>query len=270
MENKIPIRFFVLTFLWTWLLFTPLVLFKMGIIPQNNTFLLKATLPMIMLSAFGPGIGACLSMYTINGKDSLKKYLKSFLSLNFGWKTWVLIFLILGLVQIIAWIIPEFVGENRLPPFFPVYMFIPYLLLMIFLGGGQEEIGWRGYISPIFEKKYGIIVGSLIIGIIWAIWHIPLWFMLGTSQSFMPFAAFVFMTIGYSYLFSWIVTLSMNKLLSGLIVHGTANSMITLFPTLIMESDKFQLRFWIYCILIFIVGISIGIMRTIKARKNVI
>jgi membrane protease YdiL (CAAX protease family) len=270
MENKVPIRFFGITFLWTWLFFTPLVLLKMGIIPENNTFLLSLTTPMIVLAAFGPGIGACLSIYTINGKDNLKKYLKSFLSLNFGWKVWGLIFLIFGLVQIIAWIIPEFFGESRLSPFIPFYIFPPYLLLVIFFGGGQEEIGWRGYISPILERKYGIIFGSLMIGIIWAIWHIPLWFISGASQSYMPFGAFVLMATGYSYLFSWIVTLSKNKLLSGLIVHGVANSMMPLFPTLIMENDIFQLRFWIYCILIFIVGISIGIMRSIKAGKNCI
>jgi membrane protease YdiL (CAAX protease family) len=240
----------------------------MGVIPQSNDFLLKATLPLIMLAAFGPAVGACFSIYTINGKDALKKYLKSFFSINFGWKAWLLIFLVLGLVQIIAWIIPEFFGENRLPAFFPIYIFPLYLLPMIFLGGGQEEIGWRGYISPLFEKKYGLIIGSLIIGIIWAVWHIPLWFMLGTSQSFMPFGAFVLMTIGYSYLFSWIVALSKNKLFSGLVAHGAANAFITLFPHLIMETNNVQVRFWIYCVLILVIGIIIAIMRTIKSRKR--
>ncbi|MBU3187604.1 CPBP family intramembrane metalloprotease [Clostridium estertheticum] len=42
-----------------------------------------------------------------------------------------------------------------------------------------EESGWRGFFHPIMEKRYGIIKGSLLIGIIWAMWHFPLWLISG-------------------------------------------------------------------------------------------
>ena len=168
----------------------------------------------------------------------------------------------------IAWITPEFFGENRISPFMPIYIFPIYLLLMIFMGGGQEEIGWRGYILPFLEKRYGLIIGSLLLGIIWSMWHIPLWFIPGTTQTYMNFIAFTFMTIGYSYIFSWIKEMSGNKLLSGLVAHGIANGFAVIFPTLVMDKNANQKRFWIYSIIILIIGIIIVSIRVNKNRKT--
>lgn len=260
---KIPIRYFLVTFLWTWLiLIACAILVRIGVVPES------LALPFILLSAFGPAAGTFYSLRTIEGKGAIKKYLKSFLSWKFGWKVWISIFLVLGIASFMAWIAPELFGIARLELFMPVYFFLPYLIICILFGGGQEEIGWRGYILPYLEKKFGLIFGSLILGIIWAIWHIPLWFIPGSTQTYMSFIAFTLLTIGYSYFFSWIIEASGNRLLSGLIVHGTGNGVMVLFPTLIMEKDTLQIRFWIYCIIIFIVGIFIVIARSIKNRKT--
>jgi membrane protease YdiL (CAAX protease family) len=269
-ESKIPIRFFIITFLWSWLLFSPLVLIGMEIIPLGSDFLAKYSLPFIGLAAFGPAVGAIFSLRSLNGKGAVKNYFESFFSLRFGWKVWIAIFLVLGLSSFIAWILPELWGETRLPMLLPnIFVFPVYLLLMIFLGGGQEEIGWRGYILPYLENKFGFVFGSLILGIVWAIWHLPLWFIPGTSQGYMSFFAFMLLTIGYSYFFSWIIEASGKRLFSGLIVHGAANSFMPLFPTLAMVQNANQIRWWIYCVLILIIGTIIVIKRTRhKERKT--
>jgi membrane protease YdiL (CAAX protease family) len=269
MEKKFPFRFFVITFLWSWLILIPIVVVvKLGII-EVDYFNLLISLPVAFIGALGPAVGALFSLRTIEGKGVIKPFLKSFFSLKFGWKAWLSIFLIFGASTFIAWIIPEFFGEGRIASYLPsVYIFPVYLLLMVFFGGGQEEIGWRGYILPFLEKRFGLFIGSLILGIIWAIWHLPLWFIPGTSQSYMNFFGFMLSTIGYSFIFSWIIKISGNKLLSGLLAHGTANAFIPLFPTLVMEPNVSQKRFWIYDVLILAIGIIIVILRTVKSRKN--
>jgi hypothetical protein len=132
MENKIkiPIRFFVITFLWTWL-FWGVAIF----IEQGNSQ--SSTVPlMFLIGVFGPVVGALLSVCTIEGKGAIGKFLKSFLSLNFGWKVWLSIFLVLGSTSILAWFLPELFGADRLPYNFPsVYILPIFLLMMLFLSG---------------------------------------------------------------------------------------------------------------------------------------
>jgi membrane protease YdiL (CAAX protease family) len=148
-----------------------------------------------------------------------------------------------------------------------IYTFPLFLLLNTFILGGQEEIGWRGYILPYLEKRFGLIVGSLILGIVWAVWHIPLWFIPGTSQSYMNFFAFLISCIGVSYFLSWVKKASGNRLLSCIIAHGTINSFVILFPIFVTDNDSIQVRFWIFCILKLIVGIIIVISR-VKKNKD--
>lgn len=65
---------------------------------------------------------------------------------------------------------------------FPWYIIIPAVPLMI-LGGGVEEVGWRGFLQPALEKKMPYILTVLIISFIWFMWHLPLWFISSSNQS---------------------------------------------------------------------------------------
>ena len=56
----------------------------------------------------------------------------------------------------------------------PWILFLPALPLMI-IGGGVEEVGWRGFLQPALEKKFPYPVAALLVGAIWFSWHLPLW-----------------------------------------------------------------------------------------------
>ena len=64
------------------------------------------------------------------------------------------------------------------------------------------------------------------------------------------------LTLGYSFFFSWIMKASGKRPLAGLIVHGTANAFIPMFPVLIMTVGAQQIRFWIWVSLTLIIGIA--------------
>jgi membrane protease YdiL (CAAX protease family) len=268
MDKKIPIRFFIITFSWTWVCFLPLVIVGLGFINEYKDLLLKIKEPLMILAVFGPAIGAIFSIYTLNGKNELKKYLSSFLSIKFNWKIWFILFIMLVL-NIISWIIPELFGYPRLKTYLPnIYVFPLYWLFNIFFAGGQEEIGWRGYILPKLENKFGYLIGSLILGVIWACWHIPFWFIPGTTQSYVNIFSYVLFTIGFSYLLSWIIELSNGKLLSGVIGHANINSFAVIFPITVMENGSPQIRFWLFSILTFAFGVTVAIIRTLKYKSS--
>jgi len=264
MENntRFPVRFFLITFIWSWIWWTPLVLGSLKIIPVSEKLLSSLTLPIIIIGVFGPLVGALSVLHREQGNISSGKYLRSFLDFHLGWKACIIPIVIFGTSTFIAWFSPELSGEKRLPMLLPsIWIFIPYFFFMIFFGGGQEEFGWRGYALPLLERKFGIWLANLILGIIHAFWHLPLWFITGTSQSYMNFGGFVLLIIGYAFILSWIRKLSGNRPFSGLYAHGLANAFIPFMPTLIMQKNVPQPHFWIWVTLTFLIGILITIFR---------
>ncbi len=262
------LRFFLMTFIWSWVLWTPLVLGSLKIVPVPGKLISILTLPLIILGAFGPLAGALFVLHRQKGKGSSRTYLRSFLDLNIGWKAYVLPIMSFGGSTFIAWFLPELLGEKRLPMLLPsIWVFIPCLIYMTFLGGGQEEFGWRGYALPILENKFGIWFANIILGIVWAFWHIPLWFITGTSQTHMNFGGFILLMVGYSFIFSWIRKISGNRPFSGMYVHGLSNAFISIMPTLTVQKNMPQTRFWIWVTLTFLIGIVITMLRKNRSMK---
>jgi hypothetical protein len=269
-KEKFPSRFFIVTFLWSWLIWLPLVLAGFNIIPITKELSTSLYVPLSILAAFGPAVGAFFSLRTLKGKGAIGTFLKSFLSLKFGWKVWVTIFSIFGLSSAIAWFIPELYGESRLPMLLPnIYIFPIYWVMMVFIGGGQEEIGWRGYILAFLEDRFGRWLSSIILALVWACWHIPLWFIPGASQTYTNFFGFIMLTLGYSFILSWTMKSSGKRPLVALIVHGTANAFVPVFPTIIMTLGVPQIRFWIWTSLTLIIGIVIMVISNNNLKKAV-
>jgi len=132
MNNNVsfPFRFFLITFIWSWILWTPLVLGSLKIIPLSGNLISILTFPAIVLGAFGPLAGALFVLHQEKGKGSTRKYLKGFLDFKLGWKVYVIPILIFGGSTFIAWFLPELLGEERLSMLLPsIWIYIPCLLL---------------------------------------------------------------------------------------------------------------------------------------------
>ena len=71
-----------------------------------------------------------------------------------------------------------------------IYLMPLFFIQLIFFGGGHEELGWRGILQPLLDKKYTYWQSNLIVGSIWGIWHLPLWFIVGESHQGFPLSYF--------------------------------------------------------------------------------
>ena len=76
---------------------------------------------------------------------------------------------------------------------------IYFIIQLIIFGGGHEELGWRGILQPLLDKKYTYWQSNLIVGSIWGIWHLPLWFIVGESHQGFPFILFFIYTLFLSF-----------------------------------------------------------------------
>ncbi len=84
--------------------------------------------------------------------------------------------------------------ETRLP----VYAIIVMLPMMLF-GGGLEEAGWRYILQPELEKKLPFTVSTVIVSVIWWLWHLPLFYIQGTSQYGQNFFNFGISVLGLAF-----------------------------------------------------------------------
>ena len=268
-QGRFPYRFFIVTFLWSWMICLPMVLAGFDIIPLRKELLAKVSMPVFILAAFGPALGALYSLRTLNGKGAIRRYLWGVLDFRFGWKVWILPIFVVGGSTCAAWILPELWGAPRLGLRLPSLWVIPrYFLIMVFFGGGQEELGWRGYILDPIEERLGPWLANLVVGVVWAIWHLPLFLLPGTGQAFTPFVGFILLTTGYSWFFSWVRQASGKRTFSGLYVHGLANVFGSVFPTVVMAAGKPQARYWIWASLTFAIGLATMAIRSIKSNGS--
>ncbi|MBT7074304.1 MAG: CPBP family intramembrane metalloprotease, partial [Anaerolineae bacterium] len=94
-QRKFPYKFFVVTFAWSWLIWLPLVLIGADTFPQGKS-LLALSVPISILAAFGPAVGAFYCLRTLEGKDAIRQYLRGLLDFRFGWRAWIIPVFVLG------------------------------------------------------------------------------------------------------------------------------------------------------------------------------
>ena len=138
----------------------------------------------------------------------------------------------------------------------PIYMFF-LSLPGNFIIGGLEEVGWMYVLQPRLDKKYGYVISSLLIGLIWVLWHIPLFFIPGTNHcdgminfwmfnvqviSISFFRGAIYKIAGNGYIFTFILFHTMFNAASSLfkiitttwIATISANTALILFSIIIV------------------------------------
>lgn len=114
----------------------------------------------------------------------------------------------------------------------PLYTVVPSIIMLTILAGIGEEYGWRGFALPRLQTRYNALVSSIIIGTLWSIWHIPLYFLEGSLQyNFRMDAGLIPAILGYTvYLiawsiqFTWIFNNTKGSVLLAAVFHGAGNA----------------------------------------------
>lgn len=86
-----------------------------------------------------------------------------------------------------------------------------------------EEPGWRGFALPRLIDRFGPITGTIVLGILWAIWHLPLFILPGTAQYGDWFASFLLLLMSWSMVMTLLVLRSRGGIITAMLFHGFAN-----------------------------------------------
>ena len=114
----------------------------------------------------------------------------------------------------------------------PLYTVVPSFIFLTIAAGVAEEFGWRGFLLPRLQTRHNALVSGLIVGVAWATWHVPLFFIKGTGQyeqglqggllpAILGYAAFV---IAQSVQFTWLFNNTRGSVLLAAVFHGASNA----------------------------------------------
>ena len=111
---------------------------------------------------------------------------------------------------------------------------IPVILFVVLVLGGplNEELGWRGFALPVLQQQHSPLRASLLLGIGWAIWHLPLFWIPGASQAGLPVAPILAQIVALSVLFTWLYNRTRGSLLLALLFHAALNGTGAVLPLL--------------------------------------
>jgi membrane protease YdiL (CAAX protease family) len=196
--------FFVLAYLLSWSVFLPMVLFRAP--PQ-----------LAILGTFGPSLAALVTHRLATGNY------RELLNATTWWRT------LCGTAVGVALIILAFVvlpgigtaAPNQLN--WRILMSTGVYNYSTLLGGPLgEEPGWRGYALPRLEERFGPVRGTLLLAVLWAVWHLPLFIRPGWESA--PFWIYVGIITGLSLIMTYAANLARFSVITAVAMHAAFNT----------------------------------------------
>jgi uncharacterized protein len=223
-----PILVFVaLTFAISWAIWWGMAAMSLSIATSGG-----AVLNVVALS--GPSITA-LVLSAVLGAAAVRQLLDGF-SISKASARWVGVALLLPQAMIIGAIGISIMAFGAPAPVITtalVGVLATEFLRVLFLGGPLgEELGWRGFVLPRLQVGRTAFAASLLLGVIWGVWHVPLYFVPGTGQfetitggasPAFAIGAFIIWTIGLSILFTWLFNETRGSLIVVILFHTSIN-----------------------------------------------
>lgn len=262
------VAFFVLTYAISWTLWMPVIL--AGAPPSSPLLVL------VLLGSFGPTLAAMVLTVMSDGKIGLKRLLGRLLRWRVGLRWYALVLLGPPAVALVAAVLAAALGGPswgfggaQIPEGLPAPL-AALLLAQAFLGGlvlgGPlgEEVGWRGYALPRMQGERGALTSALILGAVWAFWHLPLFFVAGTVQFFLPFVPFVVGFVSLSVVFSWAYNGSGGSILICLLLHSVVNFSAGVLAVVPVRASDTSLPFYVYTALILLAAVAVA---TLTGRR---
>ena len=176
---------------------------------------------MFVIGGFSPTIASFIALKNNQKVKNFKEWLKKIMNVKYHIFTYFLILYFLLIYFVLGCLINGYTTGA------PIFMLILILPITIF-GGGNEEVGWRMILQPALEKKYGFHLATIITAIIWSLWHLPIFFIKGTTNFNMNYFLFSLMCLTLSYALATIKKVS-NSVFPCILTHALINALSAIF-----------------------------------------
>jgi membrane protease YdiL (CAAX protease family) len=229
-ENRNIVLFFVITFAFSWILWLPNLLSSRGVLKYKDLYGVLR-----IIGSFGPFVGAfSLTSFYEGGTGVRVLWSRGWHYEN--WRFFLIALFLLPFLNLLSlWL--AVITEGIFFPSFNIqiqedYLYVlSYFLFFLLIGGPfQEEFGWRGYVLDKMQLNWNALESSIILGVIWSLWHLPLFYIDGSPQINQSFINYTLALILISIIYTWLYNNSDGSILVVMIFHATYNMSSTIFP----------------------------------------
>ena len=222
--------YFTLTALGiSWIAWTPVILSRQDVLVFPNILFYG-------VGWFGPSLAGIFWTWRINRREGLRDLFARALRFRFSagyyailLAVWPLVFAGAALLSYASGLPIASFGAILAQLTSPL-AFAGMLLATLFIGPISEEFGWRGFALDLLAPRMGPIFSSILIGLVWGVWYLPIFYMVGTAQSQVNILPFIIDTIALSITFTWMYQSTGRSLASVILLHFMYNLSMALMP----------------------------------------
>ena len=244
--------FFVVTFVFSWSMWIPL-----AVTGAQNALLDVA-------GRFGPLVAALVLTGVFEGRAGLAGLGRRLViwRVHPGWYVFALLatavvaLAAIGIHVVLGGETPQFNDPAQL------YLIIPVFLYVLFLSVAGEETGWRGYALPRLQARWGSFGASVVIGLVWGVWHLPLFFRPGDFHSQIPIGLFVLQDVALSIVITWLFNRTGGSLLLVHLFHAASNTTIGVLPVLPQDTGGALRPLWVAAMLLMAMAVVMAVSMT--------
>lgn len=218
------------------------------------------------LGYFGPAIAACILLARYSGKAGIEGWLTRIFRWRVSLKWYIAAFGIpLGSVLLVIFLQTivegnfQEVNPSQWQTAFPALWkaLVIGTLFGIFVASG-EELGWRGYAYPGLLTRVNALTASVIIGIFWALWHLPINYLYGLEYpEWIDIILYGVGTITASVIYAWIFNHTQGSVLLSSIFHSTYDVGIITIGRMAMAASGVNFSFRIHMLVLLTISIVI-------------
>jgi membrane protease YdiL (CAAX protease family) len=234
------ISYFVIAYGLAWAIEVPLALSANGVLPKLPTPIAALV---IAAATFAPAAAAFIMTGVLDGKPGVVRLLRRLVLWRVGIQWYVIVLVGIPVIVLLAALVVPGVAASFQPLVGPMLAAYPLAFLMTVLLGGPlgEEPGWRGFALPHLQTRFGPLLGSVILGVMWALWHFPLfWSGVWTPLNLPNMVMFTVMITGLTIIMTWVFNHAKTSVLLTILMHASFNTFAnkgigTLFPAPILN-----------------------------------
>lgn len=226
------LTFFSLTYAVTWICFTAARTILHGGARASSPLAVLAE-PLLLLGTFAPGLIALALTERADGHDATRVLLGRILQWRVQWRWYVFALSYIATIKLTVAVVIR-IATGAWPPFGqePWYLMAGVIVISTWVQAG-EEVGWRGYALPRLSERFGLAAASMILGLLWATWHLPLFFVPASDTFGQSFALYLLQVTAMSVAMAWLYWRTNGSLLLVMILHAAVNNTKDIVPSVV-------------------------------------